>query len=202
MQQAHFGKLSHFNFKNIHAVYTGDKPTTSLLRLAVGFSPYRRGDYQGGIQDVHQRHPFHGESDNTPKVSMNAFGFSEQAAVRDVRVQGIEVNGNAAKVRPAIEQYAYNIALGDQTIKEGTRPTAEPPFRKYPPVAAAANPAKAYPRRDEDGDKFGRKIAHQIAYPGANQKTDPGFPKNLSAAFGNNATGEPRWDQNHFRSAG
>ncbi|MEI7851954.1 MAG: hypothetical protein WCH86_08985, partial [Kiritimatiellales bacterium] len=52
VQQAHFGNLSNFNFKNINAFYTGKKPKAALLSLAVGFSPYRRGDYQGSITGV------------------------------------------------------------------------------------------------------------------------------------------------------
>ena len=189
IQQAHFGNLCSFNFRNIAAFYTGDKPKVSLLNLGVGFSPYRRGDYQGGIHDVKVSDIQITALNSSPKIAVNAFGFSEQAAVRNVSVQDITVNGEAADLLPKIEQCAYDIAVGDKIIKEGTPPQPKDMSLKYPPVAAVDNPAKAYPRRDEDGDTYGRNIAHQIAYPTAKQKADSAFPKSLSAAFGNSATG-------------
>ncbi len=163
---------------------------TSLLRLAVGFSPYRRDDHQGSIQDVTLSDIHFTALKTSPKVSIAAFGFSDLAAVRDVSVQRIKVNGEAATFLPKIEQCTYHIAFGDKTIKEGTRPAAEKPYRKYPLVAAADDPAKAYPRRDEDGDKYGRKKSLTRSLIRAqNQTSYPGIPKSLSAAFGNNATG-------------
>ncbi|MEI7851917.1 MAG: hypothetical protein WCH86_08800, partial [Kiritimatiellales bacterium] len=125
----------------------------------------------------------------SPKISVDAYGFSERAAVRNVSVKNISVNGEAATFLPEIEQCAYNITLGDKVIEEGTPPEVKAPKRDFPPVPAVDNPAKAYPRSDEDGDKVGRKIAHQVAYPSAEQKDDPAFPKTLSAALGNHATG-------------
>lgn len=189
VQQVHFGNLSNLNFRNINAIYTGTKPKTSLLRLAVGFSPYRREGDQGSISGVTVSDVSITAWNKAPKVSVDAFGFSEQAAVRDVNVQNITVNGQPADFLPKIEQHAYQITLGAKTISEGTRPTAEPPYRKYPNVEAVADPAKAYPRRDSDGDRLGRDIAHRIAYPTEKDKADPDFPKSLSAAFGNTATG-------------
>ncbi|MCF7848368.1 MAG: hypothetical protein K9M45_05910 [Kiritimatiellales bacterium] len=189
VQQAHFGNLSNFDFKNINAFYLDDKTKVSLLSLAVGFSPYRRGDYQGSINKVTVSDIHITALNSSPEVSVAAYGFSEQAAVRDVSVQHIKVNGEMADLLPKIEQCAYNITVGDKTIKEGTRPDAKDMSRKYPPVAAVDNPAKEYPRRDKDGDQYGRNIAHEIAYPTAKQKAAPDFPKSLSAAFGNSATG-------------
>lgn len=189
VQQAHFGRLGNLRFTNINSVYTGDKGKATLLSLAVGFSPYRRGDYQGSITGVTVSDIMITALKQPPVLSVNAYGFSEQAAVRDVVVKGIKVNGEAAKVIPKIEQNAYDITIGPKTIKEGTAPVAEAPHWKFPPVPAEADPAKAYPRRDEDGDRYGRRIAHQVAYPSAAQKADPAFPKTLAAALGNNATG-------------
>lgn len=189
VNQVHFGNLSNFNFKNIKAIYTGTKSRASLLSLAVGFSPYRRGEYQGSISGVSLSDVTITALNQTPAISVSAFGFSEQAAVRDVSVKNITVNGEAAKILRQIEQYAYNITIDNKTTKEGQSPVAEAPKRDYPPVPAVDNPAKAYPRKDEDGDKYGRQIAHQIAYPSAKQKADPAYPKTLSAAMGNNATG-------------
>lgn len=189
VQQVHFGNLSNLTVKNINAIYAGTKPKTSLLSLAVGFSPYRRDNDQGGISGVSVSDIRITAWNKAPKVAVAAFGFSERAAVRDVSVQNITVNGQPANFLPDIEQHAYQIKLGGKTISEGTRPTAQPPYRKYPLVEAEANPAKAYPRGDEDGDKLGRNIAHRIAYPTEKEKADPNFPKSLSAAFGNTATG-------------
>ena len=189
VNQAHFGNLSNFTFKNLHAIYTGAKPKVPLLNLGVGFSPYRRGNYQGSITGVTVSDIQITAPGQSPAVGVSAFGFSEQAAVRDVNVSKVTVNGEAAKLRPEIEQCVYNVSLGDKTIKEGTRPEAQAPKRDYPPVPAAADFAKAYPRRDEDGDKYGWNIAHQIAYPSDKQKVDPAFPKSLSAALGDHATG-------------
>jgi hypothetical protein len=189
VNQAHFGNLSNFNFKNLHGIYTGTKPKVSLLSVAVGFSPYRRGDYQGSINGVKVSDVQITALNQSPVMGVGAFGFSEQAAVRNVSVSNITVNGEAAKLRPEIEQCAYNVSLGDKTIAEGSRPEAQAPKRDFPPVPAAGDPAKAYPRRDEDGDKYGRNIARQIAYPSAKQKADPAFPKSLAAALGNKATG-------------
>jgi hypothetical protein len=189
VNQVHFGNLSNLKVKNIQAIFAGTKPKTSLLNLAVGFSPYRRDNDQGSISGVTVSDVRITAWNKAPKVAVNTFGFSERAAVRDVSVQNITVNGQPAEFLPKIEQHAYQITLGGKTISEGTRPTAQPPYRKYPLVDAVADPAKAYPRRDEDGDKFGRNIAHRIAYPTAKDKVDPNFPKSLSAAFGNVATG-------------
>ena len=188
-QQVHFGNLSNLNFKNIQAICTGAKTKVSLLRLAVGFSPYRRENDQGSINGVTVSDISITAWNKAPKVAVDAFGFSEQAAVRNVSVANITVNGRPAEFSPKIEQHAYQITLGAKTISEGTRPTAEPPYRKYPNVDAMADPAKAYPRRDADGEKLGRNIAHRIAYPTEKDKADPDFPKSLSAAFGNTATG-------------
>lgn len=190
VQQAHFGKLSHINVRNINAHYTGKNKAT-LLQLGVGFSPYRRGDYHGSIQDVKVSDIKITALNSSPKLTVAAFGFSEQAAVRNVSVTNVSVNGEAATFLPKIEQCAYNITLGDQTIQQGTPPEAKAPVPplNYPFVDAADDPANAYPRQDKDGDLYGRKIAHEVAYPSAVQKADPAFPKTLSAAFGNKATG-------------
>ena len=189
IQQAHFGNLNNFNFKNINAIYTGDKAKVSLLDVAVGFSPYRRGDYQGSINGVTVSDIHITAMNSSPKVSVTAYGFSEQAAVRNISVKNITVNGAAAAFLPEIEQCAYDITIGDKTFKEGTAPETKAEKRNFPPVPAAKDPAKAYPRSDADGDQYGRKIAHQVAYPGAKQIADPAFPKTLSAALGNFATG-------------
>jgi len=189
VNQAHFGNLSNFNFKNLHAIYTGTKPKVSLLSVAVGFSPYRRGDYQGSITGVTVSNIRITALNQAPALMVTAFGFSEQAAVRNVSVSKVTVNGKAAKLVPDIAQHAYNVTLGDKTIEEGERPVAKAPKRDFPQVPASGDAATAYPRKDEDGDQYGRKIAHQIAYPTDEQKADPAFPKTLSAVLGNIATG-------------
>ncbi|MBT8046023.1 MAG: hypothetical protein KJN67_02540, partial [Pontiella sp.] len=189
IRQAHFGNLKNFNVKNIRAFYTGRKPKAQLVGLGVGFSPYRRGDYQGSIQDVTVSDIQITALNDTPSLAVSAFGFSEEAPVRNVSVQDITVNGEPAVFSPAIEQCAYNVTLGDTTIKEGKRPVAKAPKRNYPQVDAVKNPDKKYPRRDQDGDLYGWDVAHQVAYPSAKQKNDPDFPKTLSAAYGNQATG-------------
>ena len=189
VNQAHFGNLSNLNFKNLHAIYTGEKGKAGLLSVAVGFSPYRRGHYQGSITGVKVSDVQITALNQPPVMVVSAFGFSEQAAVRDVSVSNITVNGDAAKLRPEIEQYAFNISLGGKTIADGNCPEAQAPKRDFPAVPAADDAAKAYTRKDEDGDKYGRKIAHQIAFPTDAQKADPAFPKTLSAALGNMATG-------------
>lgn len=189
INQVHFGNLSNFNIKNIKAIYSGKKSKSSILSLGVGFSPYRRAEYQGSINEISvsaiQISTLHPVS----SFSINAFGFSEKASVRNVNVKDIQVNGEPAKILKKIEQYAFNITIEGKTILEGTLPIAEDPKRDFPPVAAVDNPAKAYPRMDDDGDKYGRLIAHQIAYPTDAQKADPKYPKTLSAALGNVATG-------------
>jgi len=189
VNQAHFGNLSNFSFKNLRAFSTGGKGKVELLSVAVGFSPYRRGDYQGSITGVKVSDVQITALSQPPVMGVSAYGFSEQAAVHDVSVSNITVNGEAAKLRPEIERCAYNISLGGKTITEGSRPEAQAPKRDFPPVSAVGAPAKAYPRSDKDGDQYGRRIAHQIAYPSAAQKADPAFPKALSAALGNLATG-------------
>jgi hypothetical protein len=189
VNQAHFGNLSNFNFKNLHGIYTGTKPKVSLLSVAVGFSPYRRGDYQGSITGVTVSDIQITALNQAPALMVSAFGFSEQAAVRNVSVSKITVNGEAAKLVPDIEQYAHHISLGDKIIEEGERPVAKAPKRNFPKVPAVGDAAKAYPRSDSDGDQYGRKIAHQIAYPSTEQKADPALPKTLSAAMGNVASG-------------
>ena len=189
VNQVHFGNLSNLNVKNITAIYAGTKTKTSLLSLAVGFSPYRRDNDQGSISGVTVSDIRITAWNKAPNVGVDAFGFSERAAVRNVTVKNVTVNDQPAEFLPKIEQHAYQVTLGGKTIAEGKRPTAKPPYRKYPLVEAVANPAKAYARRDEDGDKFGRNIAHRIAFPTAADKTNPNSPKSLSAAFGNTATG-------------
>ncbi|MEI8098615.1 MAG: hypothetical protein WCG74_07255 [Sediminibacterium sp.] len=189
INQVHFGDLSNFNFKNIKTIYTGKKTKASLFTLAVGFSPYRRGEYQGSIRGVTVSDVHITALNQTPSISVSAFGFSEQSAVSDVNVKNITVNGQAAKILPQIQQYAYNFTVDNKIIAEGKSPVAEAPKRDYPLVPASNNTAKVYPRKDEDGDKYGRLIAHQIAYPSEKQKADPAYPKTLSAALGNNATG-------------
>ncbi len=189
VNQAHFGNLSNFNFKNLHGIYTGTNSKVALLSVAVGFSPYRRRDYQGSITGVTVSDIRITALNQAPALMVTVFGFSEQAAVRNVSVSKITVNGESAKLVPDIEQHAYNITLGDKTVKEGERPVAKAPKRDFPMVPAVDDAAKAYPRKDEDGDKYGRNIAHQIAYPTDEQKADPAFPKTLSAALGNIATG-------------
>jgi hypothetical protein len=187
--QAHFGDLSNYNFKNLRTIYTGSKNKAELLSVAVGFSPYRRGDYQGSIKGVKVSDISITALNQLPTLSVNVFGFSEQASVRDVSVSQVTVNGEAAKLRPDIAQCAYNISIDGKITKEGTRPEAKEPKRDFPLVPAASNAAKEYLRHDADGDQYGRKIAHQIAYPTAAQKADPAFPKTLSAALDNVATG-------------
>jgi hypothetical protein len=189
VSQVQFGNLSNLNVKNINAIFAGAKTKTSLLSLAVGFSPYRRDNNQGSISGVTVSDIRLTAWGKVPKIGVEAFGFSERAAVRNVSVQNITVNEQPAELLPKIEQHAYQITLEGKTIAEGTRPKAKPPYRKYPLVKAVPDPVKAYPRRDEDGDQFGRNIAHQIAFATAKDKANPNFPKSLSAAFGNTATG-------------
>ncbi|NDV60995.1 hypothetical protein G0Q06_00875 [Puniceicoccales bacterium CK1056] len=189
VHQAHFGNLSNLTFRNFKAWYTGKQPRTTLLSLAVAFSPYRRDDYFGSISDLTVSEINITASNSAPDLIVSAFGFSEECAVRDVSVNNIRVNGEPAKLLPKIAQAAFNISLDDRTIIEGIRPVAKTPGREYPPVPAVDNPEKTYKRRDMDGDKLGWKIAHEVAYPNAKQKADPNFPKTLSAAFGNTATG-------------
>ena len=189
VNQAHFGNLSNFNIKNIKAIYTGKKSKASLLSVAVGFSPYRRDEYQGSITGVSVSDITITALNQSPTIVVSAFGFSEKAAVRDVSVKNITINGQDAKILAQIEQHAYNITINNKTIAEGKSPVAEAPKRNYPQVPAADNPAKAFPRKDEDGDKYGRQIAHQIAYPNETQEANPAYPKTLSTALGNIATG-------------
>ncbi|KAB1154017.1 glycoside hydrolase family protein [Flavobacterium luteum] len=189
VNQVHFGNLSDFNFKNIKGIYTGKKSKASLLSLAVGFSPYRRGEYQGSISRVSLSDVQMTTLNPITSFTVNAFGLSEKASVRDVNVKNILVNGEPAKILKQIEQYAFNVTVDDKTIAAGKSPIAEDIKRDFPLVAAATNPAIAYARKDEDGDKYGSLIAHQIAYPNDKQKADPNYPKTLSAALGNNATG-------------
>jgi len=189
VNQAHFGNLSNFHFKNLHGIYTGTRPKVSLLSVAVGFSPYRRGDYQGSITGVTVSDIRITALNQPPALMVSAFGFSEQAVVRDISVSKITVNGEAAKLVPDIEQHAHHITLGDKVVEQGERPIAKAPKRNFPQVAAAVDAAKAYPRSDKDGDQYGRKIAHQIAYPSTEQKADPALPKTLSASMGNVASG-------------
>ena len=203
IQQAHFGNLSNFNFRNIAAFYTGDKPKVSLLSLGVGFSPYRRGDYQGGIHDVKVSDIQITALNSSPKIAVNAFGFSEQAAVRNVSVQDITVNGEAADLLPKIEQCAYNIAVGDKTIKEGTPPQPKDMSLKYPPVAAVDNPAKAYPRRDEDGDKLWSEHRPPDRLSQREAKSRSGFPEKFVRRFWQQChRREPEGDKDAFRSEG
>jgi len=189
VNQAHFGNLSNFHFKNLHGIYTGTRPKVSLLSVAVGFSPYRRGDYQGSITGVTVSDIRITALNQPPALMVSAFGFSEQAVVRDISVSKITVNGEAAKLVPDIEQHAHHITLGDKVVEQGERPIAKAPKRNFPQVAASIDAAKAYPRSDKDGDQYGRKIAHQIAYPSTEQKADPALPKTLSASMGNVASG-------------
>ena len=189
INQAHFGNLSNFNFKNIKAIYSGKKSKASILNLGVAFSPYRRGEYQGSISEISVSDIQITTLNTISSFSINAFGFSEKAAVRNVNLKGVSVNGEPAKILKQIEQYAFNITIDGKTILEGKLPIAEDPKRDFPQVTAVANPANTYPRKDEDGDQFGRLIAHQIAYPTEKQKADPKYPKTLSAALGNVATG-------------
>ena len=189
VNQAHFGNLSNFHFKNLHGIYTGTRPKVSLLSVAVGFSPYRRGDYQGSITGVTVSDIRITALNQPPALMVSAFGFSEQAVVRDISVSKITVNGEPAKFVPDIEQHAHHITLGDKVVEQGERPIAKAPKRNFPQVAAAVDAAKAYPRSDKDGDQYGRKIAHQIAYPSTEQKADPALPKTLSASMGNVASG-------------
>lgn len=189
INQVHCGNLSYFNFKNIKGIYTGKKSKASLLSLGVGFSPYRRGEYQGSISDVSLIDVQITTLNPISSFFVEAFGFSEKAAVRNVNVKNIIVNGEPTKILKQIEQFAFNITIDDKTIAEGKKPEADDPKRDFPAVPAVSNPAIAYAQKDEDGDKYGNRIAHQIAYPTDKQKADPNYPKTLSAAMGNNATG-------------
>lgn len=189
VNQVHFGNLSDFNFKNIKGFYTGKKSKASILNLGVGFSPYRRGEYEGNISNVSLSDVQITTLNPISSFSVVAFGYSDKTAVRNVNVKNILVNDEPAKILKQIEQYAFNVTIDDKTIAEGKKPEAQDPKRDFPAVAAATNPAVAYARKDEDGDKYGSLIAHQIAYPTDKQKADPNYPKTLSAALGNTATG-------------
>jgi hypothetical protein len=189
IQQDHFGNLSNITVRNIQAFYTGAKNKASLLKTGIGFSPYRRDQYNGSIKNVTVRDITITALRAAPTITAEIFGFSEQASVRDIMVQNVRVNGAEATFQSQIEQCAYNITIGKQTIREGQRPVAKTPPWPYPAVPAVADPGKTYARKDKDGDEHGRRIAHAVAYPTEQQKADPSFPKSLSAAFGNTATG-------------
>lgn len=188
-EQAHFGNFRNLTVRNIHAIYTGKKKNASLLKVAVGFSPYRRDDYHGSITNVSVSDIRFTALQASPAIAVEAFGFSEKASVRDIRVTNVKVNGAEAVFQPKVEQCAYNVTLGKETIREGKPPKTKAPPWPYPTLQAVADPAKAFARKDKDGDTYGRKIAHAVAYPSAKQKADPAFPKTLAAAFGNTATG-------------
>ena len=189
VHQLHFGDLRDFNFRNVRAYAFGSQPNRELLSLGVGFSPYRRPGDRGSIEGVSVSDIEIRTLGKPPAISVSAFGFSEQAAVRTVSVKGIRVNGDPATLRPAIQQHAYDVTVGDRGFEAGQLPVAKEPSRNYPMLEPVENPAQAFPRRDVDGDRFGRRIAHEVAYPSAEQKADPAFPKTLADAFGNLATG-------------
>ncbi|WP_026777284.1 hypothetical protein [Polaribacter sp. Hel_I_88] len=189
VHQAHFGNINNFNAHNINVIYTGKKTKASLLSLGIGFSPYRRGQYQGSISDVTVKDIHFITPNKSLKIGVSAFGFSNEAAVRNVNVSNIHVNGQEAQFLSTIEQHAYNVAIGDKTIKEGKTPKVKVIKRNLPLVPAVKNRDKSYPRRDKDGDAYGRNIAHEVAFANEKQPSKSAVPKTLHAAFKNIATG-------------
>ena len=162
---ASHGNLSNFNFSGIKYIMPpGTTDSPKLVYMGMGYSPYRRGKYQGSIKNVtidNVAIVADNPSNKTFFLGLEAFGFSEEASVRNVSISNITCNGRAVKFGDSIQDYVYNFSVEGNRIAKGKDKKIKMPKRKEIPFVGGL---KSYPRKDQYGDEYGSRFAHDVVY--------------------------------------